>query len=99
MKLVLRPIPVVFACRGCPLDAPAQAEARAQDERGEGEAALMGADAAKARSRYPIFVIEGCAQCCATRWLAGLGVVPQETRIIGKSGSDPDFQSGSEPDS
>ena len=87
---MIRARPVVFACQGCPLDAPAQAEARALDRRGEGEAAIMGADPAKARSRFPIFVIEGCAQCCATRWLAGLGVVPQETRILPQSGSEPD---------
>lgn len=86
MKIVLRPIPVVFACRGCELDAAAGEAVLQLDRRGQGEASVMGRDAAKARSRYPVYVIEGCSKCCATRWLGGCGVRPQRTFVLDPSG-------------
>jgi uncharacterized metal-binding protein len=73
---------VVFACRGCELDAAAQAAAAELDRHGEAEAAIAGRDVAKARSRYPIHVIEGCAKCCASQWLSSIGVRPQHVQIL-----------------
>jgi uncharacterized metal-binding protein len=94
VKVILRPIPVVFACRGCELDAAAQRAAARFERRGEAETGVMGKDAAKARSRYPIYVIEGCGKCCATKWLESLGVQPQRGYILDplKSGSEPELQ-------
>jgi uncharacterized metal-binding protein len=96
VKIVLRPIPVVFACRGCELDAAARQAAAELDRRGEGEASVMGRDAAKARSRFPIYVIEGCGKCCATEWLGSIGVRPQKRCVLdpAKSGSEPDIEFG-----
>ena len=93
MKLRLRPIPVVFACRGCELDVAARAAAADLDRRGLGEAAVAGADEAKARSRFPIYVIEGCAKGCATQWLGSIGVHPQASCVLdpAKPGSEPYF--------
>jgi uncharacterized metal-binding protein len=85
MKIVLRPIPVVFACRGCGLDAAAQEAVAQLDRRGHGEAGVMGRDSAKARSRYPVYVVEGCSKRCATQWLGGYGVAPQRTFILDPS--------------
>ncbi len=96
MKVVLRPIPVVFACRGCGLDTAARQAAAELDRRGEGEASLMGRDAAKARSRFPIHAIEGCDKRCATQWLSSIGVRPQHVHVLDpeQSGSEPDFEIG-----
>jgi uncharacterized metal-binding protein len=96
MTLRLRPIPVIFACRGCELDAAAQQAAAGLDRRGKAEASVMGSDAAKARSRFPIYVIEGCGKCCATEWLQSIGVRPQARCVLepGKSGSEPDIEFG-----
>ncbi|HEY9530680.1 MAG TPA: putative zinc-binding protein [Burkholderiales bacterium] len=82
MKVILRPIPVVYACRGCELDAAAQRTAARLERQGEAEAGVMGKDTAKARSRFPIYVIEGCAKCCATQWLGSIGVRPQRTAVL-----------------
>ena len=82
MKLVLRPIPVVFACRGCELGDAARRAVADLDRRGLAEASMAGSDAAKARSRYPIYVIEGCEKACAAQWLAGHGVTPQRSFIL-----------------
>lgn len=82
MKIVLRPIPVVFACRGCELD-PAAREAVAElDRRGLAEASVAGSDSAKARARFPIFVVEGCSKGCAAQWLAGQGVRAQRSFVL-----------------
>jgi uncharacterized metal-binding protein len=91
VKIILRPIPVVFACRGCELEAAAQRAAAALERRGEGEAAIMGRDATKARSRFPVHAIEGCAKCCASEWLASIGVRPQHVQVL-----EPDSASESE---
>jgi uncharacterized metal-binding protein len=67
-------MPVLFACRGCERDAAAREVARLLDRRGVGEAYLAGAEAERARARFPIYAIEGCEQACASAWLAGIGV-------------------------
>lgn len=85
MKIVLRPIPVVFACRGCELDGAAQEAVVQLDRRGQGEASLMGRDSAKARSRFPVYVVEGCSKRCATQWLGGYDVRPQRTFVLDPS--------------
>lgn len=82
MKLVVRPIPVVFACRGCALDAVAREMAAELERRGLAEAALAGRDAAKARSRFPVYALEGCDRCCAAQWLASEGVRPQRSLVL-----------------
>lgn len=82
MKLHLRPTPVVFACRGCDLDGAARAVVAHLDRAGVAEGSVAGADSAKARSRFPIYVVEGCEKCCAAQWLAGYGVTPQRSFVL-----------------
>ncbi|MDF3011279.1 MAG: hypothetical protein K0S03_2075, partial [Burkholderiales bacterium] len=60
MDRALRAIPVLYACRGCERDGPARAVARLLDRRGLGEAYLSGAEADRARARFPVYAIEGC---------------------------------------
>ncbi len=82
MKSALRAMPVLFACRGCEHDAPAREVARLLDRRGLGEAYLAGAEADRARARFPIYAIEGCEKACASAWLAGIGVRPLRRFIL-----------------
>ena len=82
MKLSARPIPVLFACKGCALDGPAQRAAAEVDRRGLGEGTVAGRDSARARSRFPIYAIEGCAKACAAGWLASQGVTPQKSFVL-----------------
>lgn len=75
-------MPVLVACRGCEQDHAAHAAALQLDRRGLGEAELAGAHPDKARSRYPVYSIEGCAEACARRWLASWGVEPVASFVL-----------------
>ena len=81
-RLILRPIPVVFGCRGCERDDTAQQAAAEIDRCGLAEASVAGTDSAKARARFPIYVIEGCGKRCAAQWLAGHGVTPLRSFVL-----------------
>jgi len=90
MKAVLRPLPVLYACPGCPRYGQlARDVARLLDRRGLGEVVWLGqpsrhaaALATQARSRFPVFAIDGCADGCARRWLVDQGVTPQRLFVI-----------------
>jgi uncharacterized metal-binding protein len=82
----VRVMPVLLACRGCEDDAVAREAVRELDRRGLGEAGLAGSGADKARSRYPVYAIEGCAQACARRWLASEGVAPAASFVLDPEG-------------
>ena len=92
--MVLRPLPVLFACQGCPqfgdmahevaavLDTQGYAEATWLGTPGRDEAQL----ASKARSRFPIYAIDGCARRCACQWLGARGVKVQRQFILASPG-------------
>lgn len=82
---IVRARPVVFACRGCERNSLAADVAVALDRRGLAEASLAGFDADKARSRYPVYAVEGCERACATQWLSGLGAAPQRCILVDAS--------------
>jgi uncharacterized metal-binding protein len=82
MKWVLRPRPALFACCGCERSRAAAVVAAALDARGLAEASIAGTDQAKARARFPVYALEGCAERCASRWLRGLGVCAQRTFVL-----------------
>src|SRR5688572_12613511 len=90
MDRALRPMPVLFACRGCERDAAAREVARALDRRGLGEAYLAGAEAERARARFPVYAIEGCDKACASAWLAGIGVRARRCFILNPAGKTAD---------
>jgi len=82
----VRVMPVLLACRGCEADGVAREAALELDRRGLGEAESAGRNADKARSRYPVYTIEGCAQACGKRWLAGEGVEPAASFVLDAEG-------------
>lgn len=84
--MAVRVMPVVFACRGCELDRTAREAVSELDRRGLAEGSVAGADAAKARSRYPVFVVEGCAEACGGRWLREQGVCPLRSFVLDPQG-------------
>ena len=93
MKRALRPMPVLFACQGClEFGNAARDIAAIVDRRGFAEAHWLGAPgadeaqlASKARSRFPIYALDGCAKACASRWLAEHGVEPQRHCVLLRS--------------
>ena len=87
MRIVVRPIPVLIACAGCPAGGQrARDTAAVLDRRGLAEASWLGAAdevlAGKARSRFPVFAVDGCRSVCAQRWLAQHGVTPQRCYVL-----------------
>ena len=91
--MVLRPRPVLFACQGCAEYGDMAHEVAALlDASGFAEASWLGAGrrddllASKARSRFPVYAIEGCARRCAAHWLAGHGVKAQRQFILAAPG-------------
>lgn len=79
-------MPVLVACRGCERETEARNVALELDRRGLGEAELAGARPGKARSRYPVYTIEGCEKACAKRWLAAEGVEPVASFVLDPGG-------------
>jgi uncharacterized metal-binding protein len=87
-------LPVMFSCKGCPeygnmaCDVAAVLQAR-----GLAENAWLGSPdadeaslAAKARSRFPLCAIDGCAKRCALQWLASRGVKARRHFILAAPG-------------
>ena len=82
----VRVMPVLVACRGCEADGVAREAALELDRRGLGEAGVAETNPDKARSRYPVYAIEGCAQACGRRWLAAHGVEPVASFVLDAEG-------------
>jgi uncharacterized metal-binding protein len=91
---MVRPMPVLFACQGCAQFGDIAHEVAALlDTGGYAEATWLGAPgrdeqqfAAKARSRFPVFAIDGCARRCACQWLGARGVKVQRQFILASPG-------------
>lgn len=80
MKIVLRPLPVAYACRGCAAYGDGAREVAALlEQKGLAEAC---ADIAKARARFPVIAIDGCHEGCVRRWLEGHGVTPERSFVV-----------------
>ena len=84
MKKVLRPLPVLYACRGCPEFGSAARETGADlERRGRAQLVWLGAVAPpKLGERFPILALDGCAKGCALAWLAQHGIVPERHYVL-----------------
>jgi uncharacterized metal-binding protein len=84
MRIVLRPLPVVYACQGCPEFGQAAREAGACLERaGAAELIWLGEEReAWPTQRYPIFSLDACDKRCALHWLERHGVVPERSYVL-----------------
>ena len=82
MSAVLRPLPVVYACQGCPEFGEAARVAGAfLDSNGAAETVWLGAPDLRRRSRYPAIALDGCERACALRWLKRHGI-PAERHYV-----------------
>jgi uncharacterized metal-binding protein len=89
MRTVLKPLPLLYACAGCPAHGQLAREVgKVLDRRGLAEMTWLGAGtdahalAAKALSRWPVFAFDGCADACAKRWLEKEGIAAQRCFIL-----------------
>ncbi|HEY3073723.1 MAG TPA: putative zinc-binding protein [Burkholderiales bacterium] len=94
MTVVLRPMPVLFACQGCPeFGQTARDVGTILDQQRLAESHWIGAPACNywqltstARSRFPVYALDGCAKHCTQHWLAGHGVRAQRHFTLGADG-------------
>lgn len=83
MRILLRPLPVVFACAGCPeFGYSAPRVAQAIDRMGKGEVAWLGAPGPKPLARFPCYSLDACERRCAKRWLEERGVQVQRAILL-----------------
>ena len=87
-RIIVKPFPVLIACQGCPaVGQTAHDVARLLDRRGLAECAWLGANVelpalrVKAKSRFPIFCLDGCDKHCARSWVME-EVVPQRCFVL-----------------
>jgi uncharacterized metal-binding protein len=91
----LKMLPVAFACSGCSSAGQlADHVVRQLDEQGlveMGSIAGIGADEplqlAKARSRFPIYAVDGCANACSLRCLERQGIEPLRHIVLADLGA------------
>jgi uncharacterized metal-binding protein len=89
-----RVLPVAYACSGCTSAGElADHIARALDRKGlaeMGSIAGIGAgepqQLSKARARFPVIAIDGCANACARRCLERQGIVPARHYLLSSLG-------------
>jgi uncharacterized metal-binding protein len=93
MRVVLRPLPVLYACAGQSVSG-AREVAAALDRRGWAESASVPAPGAdpydclsRARSRFPVYVIDGCANACASRFLESHNVHLEARCVLSELGA------------
>ena len=73
-RMIVRPLPVLYACAGCKeFGYAAPRVARALDERGLAETIWLGAAPPGVTGRYPIFTLDACEKGCARKWVRDLG--------------------------
>ena len=83
MKVRLRALPVVYACEGCAAFGAAAREAGARlDRDGIAEMMWLGAPAASATTRFPVWALDGCGKRCARRWLEQRGVPVERSYVV-----------------
>ena len=92
--MVARMLPVLYACSGCTSAGElADHVARELDRAGIAEmASLAGIGAqepqqlSRARSRFPVIALDGCANACARRCLERNGIEPSRHYVLARYG-------------
>jgi uncharacterized metal-binding protein len=95
MRLIARPLPLVYCCSGSSSAGQlANHVAHALDRQGIAEmASIAGVGAhdpqhlGKAKSRFPLIVIDGCPNACARRCLARHAIEPERHYVLSTFGA------------
>lgn len=85
MKVIVKALPVLYACAGCPeFGFAAPRVAQALDERRLAEAAWLGKvpRSAAVSSRFPIFTLDACHKNCARDWVEAQGEIVQRAFVL-----------------
>jgi uncharacterized metal-binding protein len=83
MRIVLTPLPVLYACQGCAEHGQRARDAAALIEEAKlAETVWLGTPGLEPKARFPILALDGCADGCALRWLARRGVWPERHYVL-----------------
>ena len=84
MRIVVRPLPVLYACEGCAGFGQAARDVGASlDRAGVAELVWLGqARQVTPARRYPIVSLDACDKACALRWLERHGIVPERSYVL-----------------
>jgi len=83
-RAVVHPLPVLYACQGCPeFGQVARDMGKLLDRTGRAQLVWLG-DAVKPelRERFPIYTIDGCDKACARLWLAQHHMSAEKSFVI-----------------
>jgi uncharacterized metal-binding protein len=93
MRVVLKPLPVLYACQGCPeFGQLARDVGVALDREAVAELVWLGDGKGGVRDlrptqRFPVFSLDACAKGCARRWLAERGIAAQRSYVLNQDGA------------
>lgn len=69
MRFVATPLPVLYACHGCPeFGYAAPRVAQGLDAAGLAQAIWLGSAQTGVSGRYPVFTLDACDKGCARQW-------------------------------
>jgi uncharacterized metal-binding protein len=84
MRVVVTPLPVLYACQGCAeFGQGARELGERLDRAGLAQLVWLGAAVKPLLGeRYPVHALDGCAQGCARRWLEGRGIPVERHQVL-----------------
>jgi uncharacterized metal-binding protein len=84
MRVVVQPLPVLYACQGCAEFGQLARDVGAFfDQAGTLELAWLGSGRRlEPTTRFPVYALDGCARACARRWLERHGVTPERHWVL-----------------
>jgi uncharacterized metal-binding protein len=81
-SVVLRPLPVLYACAGCSeLGYSAVRVGRELERRGKVETIWLGLPGRRT-ARWPVISLDACDRRCARAWLEERGIQPQLAFVL-----------------
>lgn len=87
MRAIAKPLPVLYACQGCPeFGQTAQEVGSLLDSNGVAEMVWLGAPDLTRRSRFPAVALDGCGRACALRWLERHGIPAERSYVLEERG-------------
>lgn len=84
MRAIVKPLPVLYACQGCPQFGHLAREVAALlDATGVVEAVQLETSRhLKPKARFPILTLEACERRCARHWLEQHEVTPDREYVL-----------------
>jgi uncharacterized metal-binding protein len=81
---IVTPLPVLYACQGCPQFGQLARDVGAFFEQAGALEMVWLGDGRKLEptQRYPVLSLDGCDKGCAARWLSERGIVPESTYVL-----------------